>query len=80
MKADSSGTMTEQCRARNGWVARGERPRQCQFCEFFATRSVVGRDGGCSVSLRCVHLSMPTDAGAATRATASCDRWERREQ
>ena len=86
MKADISGSPSEHCFARMGWVppkeakAKGLRP--CVECRSFEWGSATKSDGGCSILYRCFHpmtFGNP-GKGQATKENASCAKWEKKHE
>ncbi len=64
MKADSSGTYTEQQRARMGWKTLKSR-RQCSNCD----SAIQSHPNGMSVRWNCGIGEFET------RSTAVCEKW-----
>lgn len=84
MKADQTGTPTEQARHRMGWITPTERKKaggekRCATCKYFFMESFTRRDEGIGVKLRCVHPMAAGEMGMATSENALCDKWERKQ-
>lgn len=85
MKADPSGSPSEQAFARMGWVppkeAKAKDMRRCAACNSFFLVSTTNRDGGCGSASRCFHPMTYGNPGKgqATKDTASCRQWALRE-
>ncbi len=85
MKADPTGSPSEQCFARMGWVppkeakARGLKP--CSQCHYFEFGHIPNGDGGASLIMRCFHLMTfgNPGKGQATKENASCTQWTMKE-
>lgn len=84
MKADQTGTPTEQARHLMGWVTPTERKKagreqRCSTCSFFSFEFFTRGDEGRGVKLRCGHLMAFGETGMATSENAVCNEWERKE-
>ncbi|NMG29327.1 hypothetical protein [Aromatoleum evansii] len=83
MKADQTGTPTEQARYRMAWVTPTERKKagreqRCATCNRFFMESYAKGDEGRGVKLRCGHPMASGETGMATTENAVCDKWERK--
>lgn len=85
--ANRSGTMCEQVRFRMGYKSPAERKAEgitdthvCCNCKSHYVKEIPSRDGGCpNYSSYCGHPHAYGEFGHATRATGSCDKWERKQ-
>lgn len=86
MKADSCGTYTEQIRARMGWKSPAQikalvtvPEARCSGCRYFHLKRIEKGDGSVSFSPYCRHPQAGGNDGHATRETALCNCWERKQ-
>lgn len=81
MKANTCGTMNEQIRVRIGWKSLTDRKacgadlgKCCSNCKYFMSEMYTTGDESRNVRFRC----MLPEAGFSTRASAGCNKFERR--